>query len=45
MLAGFGLFGVVDQVPGECYVATRFFFISGIPKRVHGLRALLGLRR
>jgi hypothetical protein len=31
MMVGFGLFGVVDQVPGVCHVATRFFFISGIP--------------
>lgn len=25
-----GLFGMVDQVPGSCHVATRFFYI-GIP--------------
>jgi hypothetical protein len=31
MIVGFGLFGVVDQVPSVCYVATRFFFVSGIP--------------
>jgi hypothetical protein len=31
MIVGFGLFGAVDQVPGECHVATRFFYVSGIP--------------
>jgi hypothetical protein len=29
-MIGSGLFGMVDQVPGECHVATRFFCI-GIP--------------
>jgi hypothetical protein len=28
---GFGLFGAIDQVPGRCHVATRFFYLSGIP--------------
>jgi len=29
-MIGIGLFGMVDQVPSECHVATRFFCI-GIP--------------
>lgn len=31
MFVGKGLFGRVDQVHGRCYVATRFFFVSGLP--------------
>lgn len=31
LFVGKGLFGVVDQVPGVCHVATRFFYVSGIP--------------
>lgn len=31
VVIGYGLFGVVDQVPGRCHVATRFFYLSGIP--------------